>query len=503
MMLRRIVRAPEPHHSIKRIAGLALALVLIGALGAGCAKNPVTGKRELSLVSSNDELAMGREGHQAIVAEYGIYNDPAVTAYVDSIGHKLARVSHLPNLEWHFTVLDDPVVNAFALPGGYVYITRGILAHLNSEAQLAGVLGHEIGHVTARHSAKQATNQTLAGLGLGVASVFSKTFSRYSQAAQQGLGLMFLKYGRDDENQADQIGVDYSTKAGYDPRAIPRTYHMLARVTEKGGQSLPSYLSTHPDPGDRQQRTTALANAAVGTREDLVLRRPEFLEHIDGIVYGTNPEQGYFAGNRYVHPQLAFEITFPDGWESGDKKTAVVSVAPEERAMMQVTLAQNAAGATPSGYVEALQQAGKVTAVNGRSETIHGLPAWLGRLQVTGQDGNARTLAAAFIQAEAAGETRLFQIVGQTQQAGDADEQAILTSARSFKKVTDPKDLNVEPDRVKVVTLQKAGSFGVLVPSLGPQAIDIDETEILNDAEVGTVLQAGTQVKIVKSGRTA
>ena len=169
------------HAVIRRIGGLVLLLALV--LAAGCAKNPVTGKRELTLVSSDQELQMGREGHQAIVAEYGIYDDPAITAYVDSIGHRLARVSHLPNLEWHFTVLDDPVVNAFALPGGYIYITRGILAYLNSEAQLAGVLGHEIGHVTARHSAKQVTNQTLAGLGLGVATVFSKTFSRYSQAA--------------------------------------------------------------------------------------------------------------------------------------------------------------------------------------------------------------------------------------------------------------------------------------------------------------------------------
>jgi predicted Zn-dependent protease len=497
MMMWRIGTALAPHNLIKRIGGLALVLTL--ALGAGCAKNPVTGKRELSLVSSSDELAMGREGHQAIIAEYGIYDDPAVTAYVDSVGHRLARVSHLPNLEWHFTVLDDPVVNAFALPGGYIYITRGILAYLNSEAQLAGVLGHEIGHVTARHSAKQATNQQLAGLGLGLATVFSKTFSRYSQAAQQGLGLMFLKYGRDDENQADQIGVDYSAKAGYDPRAIPGTYHMLARVSEKGGERLPSYLSSHPDPGDRQQRTTQLAAAAAGTREDLMIRSEPYLGHIDGIVYGQNPEQGYFEGTRYVHPQLAFEITFPSGWECGDKKTAVVAVAPEERAAMQLTLAQNATG-SPSSYVAELQQSGKVTSANGRAETIHGLPAWVGRLQVTAQDGSPRTLVAAFIQATAGGETRLFQILGQ---AGDADEQAILTSARSFKRVTDANALNVEPDRVKVVTLPKDGSFGVVVPSLGPQAIDLDETAILNDKQVNDPLQGGSELKIVKSGRSA
>ena len=285
---------------------------------------------------------------------------------------------------------------------------------------------------------------------------------------------------------------------------IPYTYQMLARVSEKADQRLPSYLSTHPDPGDREQRTTQLATAARGTREDLLINRDQYLDHIDGIVFGQNPEQGYFDGDRYVHPQLAFEITFPSGWEHGDKKTAVVSVAPEERAMMQLTLAQNVpAGTSPSGYVNQLQQGGKVAAANGRTETINGNPAWVGRLQVTAQDGSARTLAAAFIQAEAAGESRLFQVLGQTGQAGDADEQAILKSARSFKRVTDANALNVDPDRVKVVTLPKDGSFGVLVPGLGPQAIDLDETAILNNKHVNDPLAAGSPLKIVKSGRAA
>src|SRR5262249_43193809 len=143
------------------------------------------------------------------------------------VGQALARVSHRPDLEWHFTVLDDPVVNAFAMPGGYVYITRGILAHLNSEAQLAGVLGHEIGHVTARHTAQRLTQQQVAGLGLGLASAVSETFRQYGQMAQTALGVLFLKYSRDDETQADELGVEYATKAGWDPREIPATYAML------------------------------------------------------------------------------------------------------------------------------------------------------------------------------------------------------------------------------------------------------------------------------------
>ena len=209
-------RALTPMQAGASIAGLAT----LAALVAGCATNPATGRREFSLVSAAQEEQMGREGYPAVLAEYGAYEDSTTQRYVNEVGQRLAKVSHLPNLEWHFTVIDDPSVNAFAMPGGYIYITRGILAHLNSEAQLAGVLGHEIAHVTHRHSAGQISRQQLAGIGLGVASILSSTVARYGQVAQQALGLMFLKYSRAHENEADASGIDYATKAGFDPAPI-------------------------------------------------------------------------------------------------------------------------------------------------------------------------------------------------------------------------------------------------------------------------------------------
>src|SRR5499426_733650 len=187
------------------------AVAALAWAAAGCAVNPATGKKEFTLVTPAQEAAMGREGYSAAIAEYGLYDDASVSAYVDSVGRKVAAASEQPTLPWRFTVLDDPVVNAFAMPGGYIYVTRGLLAHMQSEAQLAGVLGHEIGHVTARHSARQITQQQLAGLGLGIASALSSTVQQYSQAAQTALGLVFLKYGRDDETQADELGVAYAT----------------------------------------------------------------------------------------------------------------------------------------------------------------------------------------------------------------------------------------------------------------------------------------------------
>ena len=263
------------------------AASIVAALAcAGCATNPATGKRQISFVSTSKEAEIGRESDPAVIQEYGLYSDSTVGHYVDSVGQKLAAVSHLPTIGWHFRVLDSPVVNAFAIPGGYIYITRGILAYLNSEAQLAGVLGHEIGHVTARHSAQQITRSQIASVGLLAGAVFVGALRPYTGLASQGLGLLFLKYSRDNETQADELGVGYATRAGYDPRVIPTTYAMLKRVGERQGDQLPGFLSTHPAPGDREIRTNQLAQAAVaGGRRDLDIGAARYRARIEGLVY--------------------------------------------------------------------------------------------------------------------------------------------------------------------------------------------------------------------------
>jgi len=294
------------------VAALLAATVAILPL-AGCATNPVSGKREFSLVTPEQELKMGAEGNKAVLEEYGAYDDKALAAYVDSVGQALAKVSHLPGLTWHFTVIDDPAVNAFALPGGYIYITRGILAHLNSEAQLAGVMGHEIGHVTARHSARRETQQEVAGVGLAVAGIFSSGFRQYSQEAQQALGLMMLKYSRDDETQADALGVQYSTKAGWDSREIPATYHMLQRVSERSGQRLPTFLATHPDPGQREITTRNLAQQATAGKAGLIVHGASYVRHLEGVIYDADPRQGYFEGDLLYVPDVDLQMRLPTG----------------------------------------------------------------------------------------------------------------------------------------------------------------------------------------------
>ncbi len=470
-----------------------LALLLCGA----CATNPVTGRRELSLVSSDQEMQIGKEGFAAVVEEYGQYGDAGLSAYVDSVGQRVGRASHLPNLAWHFTVLDDPAVNAFAMPGGYIYITRGILAHLNSEAQLAGVLGHEIGHVTHRHTAEQMTHQQIMGLGYGVLEVAVPQLQRYSGAAQQALGLLFLKFSREHETEADELGVAYATGAGYDPREIPATYAMLKRVSQAAGSNIPPFLSTHPDPGDREARTGALAAKAAAGKSALAIRQRDYLRHLEGVVFGRDPREGYFEGDRYYQPTLGFQIDFPPAWKQQDSRAAVAAVEPSQQALVQLSIAQ-VGGAGPSEYVHSLVAAGKATQADGMGESIGGFESWIGRVTATGSSGPV-VMDAAFIRVS---RTTTYQVLGRSSVPGDADEGRIFASMRSFRSIADASRHSASPALVHLAPAPVAGSLRELIPRLGALGISGDELSIVNNLELDEPLQAGKTLKIVTAGKT-
>ena len=238
-----------------RVAGWAL-LAGLAAGPSSCARNPATGKNEIALVSESQEIQMGQQYAQQIVRSMGVYDDKKVQDYVSRLGMGMAAKSERPQLPWAFYVMDDPTVNAFALPGGSIFVTRGILTHMNNEAELVGVLGHEIGHVTARHSVQQMTRQQIAQIGLGVGSIISSDVAQYAGLASQGLGVLFLKYGRDAESQSDQLGFKYMVRDGYDPRAMATMFQTLQRVSKlEGAGDIPEWASTHPDPGNRVQAT--------------------------------------------------------------------------------------------------------------------------------------------------------------------------------------------------------------------------------------------------------
>ena len=295
---------------------LCRCLLLLSTLASGCAVNPVTGSRELVLISEGQEIQMGRDADENIVQSLGLVEDPGWQEYVQRLGERMAGQSERPDLPWTFRVVDDPVVNAFALPGGFVYITRGILGHFSSEAELAGVLGHEIGHVTARHSVNQMSRSQLAQFGLGVGSVLAPDLAPLAQAAEAGLGLLFLSYGREDERQADVLGLRYMTRDSYDPREMAETFSMLADASgAREGGRVPAFLSTHPDPLERRDAILQRIEAGEVSGEVIPARG------VSGQTRGTEIRVGSEAGVLRGEPVLSSRAQIPPRLPGGMANT--------------------------------------------------------------------------------------------------------------------------------------------------------------------------------------
>jgi predicted Zn-dependent protease len=471
-------------------AGLVLSIAL------SCARNPVTGQRELSLMSEAQEVSLGRESDPQIVAAYGLYEDAKLQAYVDRVGQKMARISHRPNLKFTFRVLDSPVINAFALPGGYVYVTRGILAHMNNEAELAVVLGHEIGHVTARHGVNQYSRAQLAGLGLGLGSILVPQVAQFGQLAETALGLLFLKYGRDDETQSDELGVQYALQAGYDATAGVRFFEVLDRMSQESGQSLPSWLSTHPNPGDRVARTRQLSQAQRAQFPAATLvAEPAHKQTIDGVVFGEDPRQGFVEGGVFKHPELRFQLAFPSGWTVQNTPAAVMAGEPNNRAVLQLTL-EASQGLAPRQYAARVVESAQGTLAEGGAERIGGFDAFVTVIQLPAEGGGTTPVFAAFVQREAGGP--IFQIVGQAAQGAFAGSRtAFLTTARSLRTLTDAKALAIQPNKLEVqavksrTTLQQAASKAAT-------PVGVPTIALLNNLAADATLQPGFQLKLVR-----
>jgi predicted Zn-dependent protease len=480
---------------------LILMMVVLGLTSsvAGCVRNPATGKRQIVLVSEAQEIAMGRQSDPQVREEYGVVDSPALQKYIQSLGRRLVSVSHRPNLEWHFTVVDSPVVNAFAVPGGYIYLTRGILSYLGNEAELAGVLGHEIGHVTARHSVRQITRAELAQIGLGLGQILSPTFGQFGNLAESGLGLIFLRFSRDDEREADRLGVEYSTRSAYDSRQVSNFFDVLGRLSAANDrETIPGWLSSHPDPPSRVEATRMLAEEWIKNlglpEERMIVNRDAFLRSLDGMVFGNNPREGFTEGTRFYHPDLQFQINFPPGWRVDNTRNAVLALDPQQTSQLQLTVADVPPGTSPTDYARALSARGMVPQT-GREVAINGNPAFLGTYAVRTQDGGTLAALAAFIQYR----DQIFEVVGITSNVrGTGDE--IEESIRSFDRLTDPTILRAQPDRLQIYTAREGDTLTTIAQRTSNPRVGADELAILNRLAAGQPITPGRLVKTVDRG---
>jgi predicted Zn-dependent protease len=490
-----------PTRKVRAPGAPACFLLTLLVTAAACATNPVTGKRQMSLLSEAEEIAIGQQQDAEIRREMGVYDDPALQRYVNEIGQELARVSHRPNLPWSFTIVDSPAINAFALPGGYIYITRGILAYLDDESELAGVLGHEIGHVTARHAAQAYTRQAQAGIGLAILSIFVPATAPFADLSSAGLSVLFLRHGRDAELEADRLGVEYGSGVGYDPAGVPRFLATLARIDKLSERGVPNWLSTHPDPGSRVTKAEPVAGtfASDGAK---ALNRDHYLDRINGLVVGDRPEDGVVRGNEFLHPLLRIGVTFPEGWELTNTETAVLAHEPGTEHYMVLqeverqTVGSQAARSIGDAAVAAMRRAG-YSAVDGRVERINGNEAHVGLYRGKAKDVGQVLMRAAHV---AIGR-QLYVVAGFAPEKEFAlVDRDILPSLQTFRQLSTAEASAIRPNRLSFYVVRAGDSWQSIAARQGKSFVNAATLAIMNDRDVNVQPQPGDRVKIVTEG---
>lgn len=464
-----------------------------------CARNPVTGKKELMLMSEGQELALGKESDPGILAQYGLYNNPTLQAFINEKGKEMAAISHRPNLPYEFKILDSPVVNAFAVPGGYVYFTRGIMGHFNNEAEFAGVLGHEIGHIAAKHSAKQYSQQMITQILFIGGLIVSKDFRNFADAAQQGIGLLFLKFSRDHETESDKLGVGYSTKVGYDAHQMAGFFKTLKRLSGEDG-NVPTFLSTHPDPGDRFNKVNQLATEAQSTLDPATLKtnRNNYLRMIDGLVYGEDPKQGFIENNIFYHPELKFQFNVPSGWKTINSPSQV-QMAPEDgKALMIMELAEGADLNTAKNKVI---QDNKLVVIESTNVNVNGLQAiaLLSDIasdpQQQGQQQQSPPLKV--LTYLIAYNNLIYKFHGLSTTVDFNNYFTNFQSTmRSFKVLTDQAKINKQPTLIKVVETTKSSNLQQLLSQFNMPVGKHNELALINGMELNTIVESGTLIKV-------
>lgn len=493
------------------MARILMTLSLVAALG-GCAtvENPVTGRAERTVMDEQSELQIGREQHQQVLAEYGVVKDARMQAYVNEIGQRLARNSDRPNIAWTFTVLDSPEINAFALPGGYVYVTRGIMAYMDSEADLAGVIGHEIGHVTARHGSQRATRQQTAGLGVLAATVLGAILEGRGMAGagdmasqvSQGIAAGYVaRYSREQESQADRLGAQYISRTGYDPRNMIDVIRLLrhqeqyaADVARGEGRQVsqqPTWLASHPSNEQRlQDIQQVVANMPRNGGADE--GRARFQQIVEGMAFGESAEQGVTRGRNFYHEGLGFAITAPAGWQVQNQPDAVALVNREGNAGLVLKMVPPQAGSSPE---EIVRNGLKLQTTRSDRYSINGMPATHVAGVQRDEQGRTRELEATIV--SAAGGRHYALIYGAADAAALQRNYRSLQEAEStFRPLSAADRAAARPWKLRTVAMPSGGFAELARRSPLPNAER--QLRLINGYYEGGSPAPGQRVKVVE-----
>lgn len=448
----------------------ALTLCLFCSWLAGCAVNPATGRTDFVMMSERQELDLGARYNQEILKQYPRYEDARLQAYIQRVGERVARSSHRNQLNYVFTLVDSPDVNAFALPGGYIYIHRGLLAYLNSEAELAAVLGHEVGHVTARHSVRQQSQSTAWGL-LGQAAAIGTGVGAVGDLTS-AMGNAFVRgYGRDMELEADGLGAQYLARGGYDPQAMIEVVKVLkgqedfareqaakrGEATTAGGYH--GLFDTHPDNDRRLQEVIGPARALVGGDQEV--GRDNFLQMLDGLVFGDSAASGIRRGRNFYHGELDFALTYPQGWQLVNRPDVLIGHTPDEQAFIAMTLEAVEKGLSPAEFLR--KRAGNQRLVAGEELKLGALQGYTAVLQ-----GQAARRVAVIYRGDNA---YLFVAAVKGRASLETEDQRFLDVIRSYRPLKAAERKLAEPVRLRLVRAKTGQGISALAKD-SPLAVD-------------------------------
>lgn len=488
-----------------------LAVSLLGACGTAV-MNPVTGQTEMSAMSEEQEIAEGKKGHEQVLKEYSVYKDQKVQDYVNALGQRLAAQSHRANLEWHFTVLDSPEINAFALPGGYVYVTRGIMAYMESEADLAGVMGHEIGHVTARHGAQRATSQQHAGIGVLAASILGAVLESQgvggagqaaSQVSQNLAAGYIASYGRDQELQADGLGAEYLARNHYNPHNMVNVILVLknqerfaADQAKAEGKPAPTgggWLASHPSNDQRLQQITATADQYSTTTQYVDEGRARYQQVIAGLAFGESADQGLVRGRNFYHAGLGIALTAPDKWTVRNSNEQVALVNPAGDAALLLRSVPTQLGKT---HAEVIRNGFKPTQGNSEATNLNGLSAT--RFKGARQDAQGQSQSLDFtVVSGPQDHLYVLQPVAKDAATLAANRAALRDAEAGFRALTAQDRAAAKPWRIQLQPYPKGGFAELAKRSTLPRAEQ--QLRLINGLYTGGEPKPGQMVKVVET----
>ncbi|MET4805773.1 M48 family metalloprotease [Limibacillus sp. MBR-115] len=483
--------------SLSKLLATGLLLVTLAA----CSTAPGTGRSIFTGgMSSEDELNLGAQEHPKMVGAFGgRYDDPALQAYIDSIGQLLVKTSETPNATFTFTLLDSPIVNAFALPGGYVYVTRGLVGLAENEAQLAGVLAHEIGHVTARHSAERYGSTVLASVGVAAVGILTGSGAA-ANAGGTAAQLALSSYSRGQESEADELGIRYMSRAVYDPDAMAGFLENLQandrlEATLSGKPEAAdnfNLLQTHPRTADRIREAAARAGGI--KVQDPIQARDIYYAKIDGMVYGDSRAQGLVRGQRFIHPELRFAFEVPAGFRLTNTPSSVIARHPDGAAIAFDNAPKKEAQNTEVGNYLSRVWAAKLNLKDFERITINGLAAATATSRINTRQG-PRDLRLLAVRLDSDSIYRFLFFTPTAQTAALAND--LRETTYSFRRLSEAEAAAIQPYRIRIHEVRKGETLSGLAATLPFPDHREDRLRVLNGLAAGEQLLVGQKIKLI------